>query len=243
MALTKPSVKNVWADAGDKVEPLPAELTIGWPLSNIPPARQRFNWILNYLANGVRYLTRRGISDWALDEPYEIGDFARSTINGFTYRSKAINTNKEPSTNSVEWELWAFTAAQLTSRFLPLSLDSVNGRVGINSPTPLITFDANGTDAIKLPRGTTAQRPTGTEGYIRANSTLSRFEGFINGVWGLLGGGAVGGGADAVFYENDITVTANYTITTNKNAMTAGPITINNGVTVTVPNGSTWSVI
>ena len=46
-----------------------------------------------------------------------------------------------------------------------------------------------------------------------------------------------------VFYENPTTVTADYTITTNKNAMSAGPITINSGVTITVPNGSTWTVV
>jgi hypothetical protein len=56
-------------------------------------------------------------------------------------------------------------------------------------------------------------------------------------------GGAVGGGTDKVFYENDITITTSYTIGTNKNAMTAGPITINSGVTVTVPSGSVWSII
>ena len=46
-----------------------------------------------------------------------------------------------------------------------------------------------------------------------------------------------------MFYENNITLTSNYTITTNKNAMTAGPVTINSGVTVTVPSGSTWTVV
>lgn len=55
--------------------------------------------------------------------------------------------------------------------------------------------------------------------------------------------GAQGGGADRVFYENDQAVTTNYTITTNKNAMSAGPITVNNGVTVTVPNGSSWTIV
>ena len=60
--------------------------------------------------------------------------------------------------------------------------------------------------------------------------------------WGLAGG-ALGGGADQVFYENDQTVTNNYTITSNKNAMTAGPVTINSGVTVTVPSGSTWVIV
>ena len=57
--------------------------------------------------------------------------------------------------------------------------------------------------------------------------------------------GATGGnsGANAVFWENDNTVTHSYTITANKNAGTFGPITINSGVTVTVPNNSTWSII
>jgi len=60
--------------------------------------------------------------------------------------------------------------------------------------------------------------------------------------WGLAGG-ALGGGSDQIFYENDQTVTTNYTISTNKNAMTAGPVTINSGVTVVVPSGSTWSIV
>ena len=44
-------------------------------------------------------------------------------------------------------------------------------------------------------------------------------------------------------YENAQTITANYTITTNYNAMSAGPITINTGVTVTIPNNSNWVVV
>lgn len=57
------------------------------------------------------------------------------------------------------------------------------------------------------------------------------------------GSGAVGGGTNAVFYENDQAVTNTYTITSGKNAMTAGPVTVNAGVTVTVPSGSVWTVI
>ena len=60
---------------------------------------------------------------------------------------------------------------------------------------------------------------------------------------GTGGGGATGGGTDQVFYENDQAVTTNYTITTNKNAVTAGPVTINSGVTVTVPSGSAWVIV
>jgi hypothetical protein len=55
--------------------------------------------------------------------------------------------------------------------------------------------------------------------------------------------GATGGGTDRVFYENDQVVTTAYTITSGKNAMTAGPITISDGIEVTVPSGSTWTVV
>ena len=60
------------------------------------------------------------------------------------------------------------------------------------------------------------------------------------------GGGGdqpTGGDTDKVFFENDKTITSNYTITNNKNAMTAGPVTVASGVTVTVPEGSTWTVV
>lgn len=55
--------------------------------------------------------------------------------------------------------------------------------------------------------------------------------------------GATGGGTDRIFYENDQNITTDYTITNGKNAMTAGPITIDDGVTVTIPDGSTWTVV
>ena len=58
---------------------------------------------------------------------------------------------------------------------------------------------------------------------------------------------ATGGASDKVFYENSTTVTADYTIGTTfgaaANAMSAGPVTINAGVTVTVPAGSTYTVV
>ena len=58
---------------------------------------------------------------------------------------------------------------------------------------------------------------------------------------------ATGGGSDKVFYENSTTVTADYTIGTTfgaaANAMSAGPVQINAGVTVTIPSGSTYTVV
>ena len=63
------------------------------------------------------------------------------------------------------------------------------------------------------------------------------------GVWGQIGGGATGNGGDQVFVENSQTVTASYEIPSGKNASTVSPITINGGVTVTVPSGSRWVVL
>ena len=57
------------------------------------------------------------------------------------------------------------------------------------------------------------------------------------------GAGATGAGGDEVFYENDQNVTTDYTITSGKNAMSAGPITVDNTVTVTVPSGSEWTIV
>ena len=66
---------------------------------------------------------------------------------------------------------------------------------------------------------------------------------YVYGNWAQIGGGATGAGGDQVFVENGVTVTANYTLSTNKNAMSVGPITINSGVTVTVPSGQRWVVL
>lgn len=55
--------------------------------------------------------------------------------------------------------------------------------------------------------------------------------------------GATGGGSDKVFVETNQNVTANYTLTAGFNAMSAGPVTVANGVVVTVPDGATWTVV
>ena len=61
--------------------------------------------------------------------------------------------------------------------------------------------------------------------------------------WGDSAAGAGGGGSDKIFWENGQTVTTNYTITNNYNAMSAGPITINSGITVTIGDGETWTIV
>jgi hypothetical protein len=95
-----------------------------------------------------------------------------------------------------------------------------------------------------VPKGTTAQRPLSPgDGEMRYNTDTGQFEGYQGGAWGQLGGGATGGGGDEVFVENSPTVTTSYTLSTGKNAVSVGPITINSGVTVTVPSGQKWVVL
>ena len=103
----------------------------------------------------------------------------------------------------------------------------------------------NYTSSLTIPTGTTAQRDgSPAVGMFRHNSTLNQFEGYNNGAWGAIGGGAgaTGGGTDEVFFESDTNVTTNYTITSGKNAHTVSPV-INSGVTVTVPSGSLFVIL
>jgi len=65
-----------------------------------------------------------------------------------------------------------------------------NGRIGVGTGAPMVGLDVRTTDAVLLPRGTTAQRPAGMErGFIRYNTETSQFEGLGAGdAWGSLGG-------------------------------------------------------
>jgi hypothetical protein len=69
----------------------------------------------------------------------------------------------------------------------------IGGRIGIGTVTPAVKLDIVGTDAIRLPVGTTAERPApNVTGYLRFNSTLASFEGYNGTVWGVLNGFPVG---------------------------------------------------
>ena len=114
----------------------------------------------------------------------------------------------------------------------------------------LVTISGNQTitgqktfDWIKLPVGTTATRPTGETGLVRFNTDRNQFEGYNNTTWSGIGDQPVGGGTNRLFFENDIAMTEDYTITSGKNAMSAGPITINSGVVLTIPSGSVYTIV
>jgi len=91
--------------------------------------------------------------------------------------------------------------------------------------------------------GTTGQRDgSPAAGYFRFNTTNVQFEGYNGTAWAGVGG-ASGGGGNPIMYENDSVVSVNYTMTAGKNASSTGPLTINSGIAVTVPSGSTWVIL
>ena len=214
----------------------------------------------------------------------------------------------------------AVTLAQLNDPSITGNVD-IAGTLHVAGATTLdSSLTINSTDDLKLPNGTTAQRPVApASGMIRFNTTLKQYEGYTSyagatistityvtttatlttatahglstgntvyitgttpaaysgtfvitvtgtttftytmlsnpagnasvvgsytyGNWAQIGGGATGAGGDQVFVENGVTVTANYTLSTSKNAMSVGPITINSSVSVTVPTGQRWVIL
>ena len=76
------------------------------------------------------------------------------------------------------------------------------------------------------------------------NVTGGTITGDGSGLTGLPAGAPVGGAStNTVFFENDNSVDVNYSVTSGKNAMSAGPIAIKSGITVTVPSGSFWTIV
>jgi hypothetical protein len=106
------------------------------------------------------------------------------------------------------------------------------------------TVQFGGTGQITLPVGTTAQRSaTPYSGMIRYNTSFGQFEGYADGTWSQVGGGATGGGGDQVFVENSRIVTTSYTLTIGKSAESVGPIIVNSGVVVEIPADQRWVVL
>jgi len=74
--------------------------------------------------------------------------------------------------------------------------------------------------------------------------TATSFSGDGSNLSNLPASAPVGGAStNTVFFENDKVVAVNYQITSTKNAMSAGPISINAGIAVTVPSGCAWTIV
>lgn len=141
-------------------------------------------------------------------------------------------------TGSATWTALSYAA-------LPLSGGTLTGDLTLNAQADLRWADADSSNwvAFQAPATVTSNVTwtlPATDATVAGHALKSNAAGVLS--WGTAGG-ATGGGTDDVFYENAQTVTTSYTLTTNKNAMSAGPITINSGATVTIPSGQTWVIV
>ena len=110
-----------------------------------------------------------------------------------------------------------------------LALDVTNSRVGVGTASPATTFHVSATDAIRVPSGTTAQRPgSPANGDIRYNSTTSQIEGYSNGQFRSM----VGSGISNVV--EDTTPQLGGDLDINGNAI----VSTSNGNIAITPNGT-----
>ena len=131
-----------------------------------------------------------------------------------------------------------------------ISLDNL-GHVVAASPTMTGDVTMSSTGFLKVPVGNNAQQPgqsgapSAAAGQFRYNSDTGQFEGYTTS-WGAIGGGggATGGGTEAIFHENENQMDQDYTIgdgASNINAGVFGPLTIN--AVLTIPSGSVVSIV
>ena len=179
----------------------------------------------------------------------DTGANVRSDINAVLGAIQTLNSGSSDPSANVAFQL----SVNTTSNLLKIRNAANNGYITIGNVTQTnlglaalagATFTGkvthNYTSSLTIPSGTTAQRDgSPAVGMFRHNSTLNQFEGYNNGAWGAIGGGAgaTGGGTDEVFFLSDTNVTEDFTIPSGKNAHTVSPI-IDSGKTVVVSAGS-----
>jgi hypothetical protein len=127
--IVKPAVRDAWGDdamsSADMVDPGNSAVSTGWPLSTTPPSRQRFNWLLNYCMNAVRYFCRRGIADYDAAETYVANDVTRGPDNILYSSLVAGNIGNTPATSPTKWAPLPYvTAATLATAIAPLATSS-----------------------------------------------------------------------------------------------------------------------
>ena len=137
-----------------------------------------------------------------------------------------------------------------------MAISKISGNQISTSTSAIITTLSflNTNSVLKIPTGTTAQRPTGVSvGTMRFNSSTDAAEiykaddGTGSAGWASVSGGGPSLGDKSVIRTNANTIAENITVGPTAgaefaNGMSAGPITINSGFTVTVESGGAWSI-
>jgi len=155
------------------------------------------------------------ITNAQLDGSIEVSKTLLTAGTGLTLSTDTLSVDAAQTQITSVGTLGSLTVSgDLTIDTNTLVVDSTNNRVGILDATPAVALDVGtATDAIFVPKGTTAQRPTGVDGYFRYNTDDAQFEGYADGAWGAIAGSGGGGSAiePQIFAGDGSTV--NFTLT------------------------------
>ena len=125
-----------------------------------------------------------------------------------------------------------------------------NNAVSVGNSVTATAFYGDGTnltgvDAATLKFGGVTKAQANAAGVVITGIlTATSFYGDGSNLTNLPPSAPVGGAStNQVFFENDKLIEVGYQITSTKNAMTAGPISISAGIAVTVPSGCSWTIV
>lgn len=213
------------------VLPLPGQSQYQWSAADV-------TWRLQGVATGVIIGT--------YGDARNVGQFTVDAVGRITF---AQNVPIAAADWTAKGEL-AVGTGPLTQTVLSPGIDTSVLVTDSASASGLSWSDTLLTAAL-LPRGQGTERPVAPiAGQIRYNTTDDQFEGYLGATpaWEAFstmptGGVTATNSLEKIFYLNDQVIAEDYTVPAAKNAMTAGPIAISAGVTVTVSPGATWVVV
>jgi hypothetical protein len=215
-----------------------------------------FTYTTNYIPYGQGTTTPNQSSSLtfdgtALTAPRHIGTVSVSgsgTQGAFAYGTMSYSDTNRLATFQTTVNTYSQVEIQNTNAGAAASSDMVVGNNNTTSTTYYGDFGMNsggwaGTGAFNSPNNVYLTATTGdlAIGTTTANAIRFAVNGSTTDALTISSTGNVN--TPNGIYENSNTINANYTIGTNNNAMSAGPITVATGVTVTVPTGSTWVIV
>lgn len=211
------STNGVWKYAANNV---------GMTISSAPPpgAAPGAMWYNKEVGRTFIYYDDGDSKQWVETVP-AVGSFDSSTVAG--YANAATILAVAPAYNTANA---AFASANNVAPQVTPSFNTANAAFN--------TANAAYASANNVAPQVTPAFTTANLAYAKANSALSNtnntvFEGNLRVSYTV---------SVPAFYENDANITMNVTISTGRNAFSAGPVAIANGVFVTIPDGSYWSV-
>lgn len=153
---------------------------------------------------------------------------------------KVYDTNDAATANTASKLVLRDASGNFSAGTITAAL-SGNASTATSAGTLTTARTINGTSFNGSANITTAS--WGTTRSITIGDTAKNVDGSANVSWTVNEIGAAHAGAGGAIVENAKSISANYTLTTNYNGMSAGPISVASGVTVTIPSGSTWVIV